>query len=48
MVYKPSGAGAGDCGIALANDREKLDRFTDAVGNTGFVTLDIRRDNNGV
>ena len=48
VVYKPSGAGAGDCGIALADDVELLDRFDEAASDRGFVTLDIRRDNNGV
>lgn len=48
VVYKPSGAGGGDCGIALAADADRLDRFSAAAISRGFVPLDIRRDNRGV
>jgi len=48
VVYKPSGAGGGDCGIALAMDAELLSGFRNAAMSQGFVPLDIRRDNRGV
>ncbi len=48
VIYKPSGAGGGDCGIALAVDADRLGRFSAAAVSRGFVPLDIRRDNRGV
>ena len=48
VVYKPSGAGAGDCGVALADDTERLDRFDEVASARDFVTLDVQRDNNGL
>lgn len=47
VVYKPSGAGGGDCGVALADDIGRLDRFDEAAAIQGFVTLDVQRDNTG-
>lgn len=48
VVYKPSGAGAGDCGIAMAMKDECLDRFGEVAMSRGFVPLDVERDNSGV
>ena len=48
VVYKPSGAGAGDCGIAMAMTVECLDRFSEVAMSRGFVPLDVERDNSGV
>lgn len=48
VVYKPCGAGGGDCGIALATDVTRLDEFTRVVAALGFVPLDVQRDNRGL
>ena len=48
VVYKPSGAGGGDCGIALATDVAQLAAFARVAAAHGFVPLDIGRDNSGL
>ena len=48
VVYKPSGAGGGDCGIAFATETSRLEAFRDVVASQGFVPLDVQRDNRGV
>jgi len=48
VVYKPSGAGGGDCGVALSTDTGKLDAFDQVASSCGFVSLDIERDNSGL
>jgi phosphomevalonate kinase len=48
IVYKPSGAGGGDCGVALGMDPDRLSEFGEAAQSQGFVPLDVRRDNRGV
>ncbi len=40
-VYKPSGAGGGDCGIAFSTDREKLLALREAVRSAGFLPLAV-------
>ena len=48
VVYKPSGAGGGDCGVALSTDIGKLAVFDQVASSCGFVSLDIERDNSGL
>jgi len=48
VVYKPCGAGGGDCGIALSDDVERLEEFSKAAISSGFVPLDVARDNRGL
>jgi phosphomevalonate kinase len=40
LVYKPSGAGGGDIGIALADDPRAAQRFREAVEREAFLVLD--------
>ncbi len=37
VVYKPSGAGGGDFGVAVSADEARLSRFRQAVTSAGFV-----------
>ena len=48
VVYKPCGAGGGDIGIALAEDRAGLRRFVGQAAATGFIELDLATDDSGV
>jgi len=48
VVYKPCGAGGGDCGIALATDSALLEAFNGVAVAQGFVPLDAERDNRGL
>ena len=40
-VYKPSGAGGGDCGLAFSTDRERLLALREAVRKAGFLPLAV-------
>ena len=40
-LYKPSGAGGGDCGLALARDPQPLERMRRAAVKKGYETLDM-------
>ena len=40
-LYKPSGAGGGDCGLALACDPQPLERMRRAAAKKGYATLDM-------
>lgn len=40
-VYKPSGAGGGDCGLAFSTEREKLDALRGIVRDAGFLPLAV-------
>ena len=40
-LYKPSGAGGGDCGLALACDPRPLVRMRRAAAQKGYKTLDL-------
>lgn len=44
LVYKPCGAGGGDFGIALADDRQTLHTFVAAAEVEGFVHSDFAID----
>ena len=48
IVYKPCGAGGGDCGIALSTDIALLEEFSGVAVAQGFVPLDAGRDNRGL
>lgn len=37
LVYKPSGAGGGDFGVAFGRDPDALTAFTTAAGNAGYA-----------
>lgn len=40
-VYKPSGAGGGDCGLAFSADRERLDALRGSAREAGFLPLAV-------
>ena len=40
-LYKPSGAGGGDCGLALARYPQPLERMRKAAAKKGYETLDM-------
>ena len=40
-VYKPSGSGGGDCGLAFSTDREKLDALRGPAREAGFLPLAV-------
>ena len=40
-VYKPSGSGGGDCGLAFSTDRERLDTLRRAAREAGFLPLAV-------
>ncbi|HZX24221.1 MAG TPA: hypothetical protein VFF18_11835 [Woeseiaceae bacterium] len=48
VVYKPSGAGGGDLGLALAGDRRRLESFRAAADRAGFRPLPLRPDDGGL
>ena len=47
LVYKPTGAGGGDIGLALAASETVLDEFVGAAGDYGFEATDLRVDRSG-
>ena len=40
-VYKPSGAGGGDCGIAFARDPARIQSMRESVRESGYALLDL-------
>ncbi|MGI9199931.1 MAG: mevalonate kinase family protein [Woeseiaceae bacterium] len=48
VVYKPCGAGAGDLGIAVANNESALAEFIAVASSRNFKPLDLTIDANGV
>ena len=40
-LYKPSGAGGGDCGLALACDPQALGRMRQAAARKGYEAVDV-------
>lgn len=48
VVYKPSGAGGGDIGVALASNVDALQKFSIACELAGFSNLRLGRSNCGV
>ena len=47
-VYKPCGAGGGDIGLAVTQDEEELNAFSEVARSLGFRALDIEIDPHGV
>ena len=48
VVYKPSGAGGGDMGLALSTDEERLAAFRQAASGTELTVVDLEVDADGV
>ena len=48
VVYKVSGAGGGDTGLAFASDPEALRRFASAARGQGFHVVDLEVDEQGL
>lgn len=47
-VYKPCGAGGGDVGAVFAADAAAAEKFLERAVESGFATLDLEPDDNGV
>jgi len=41
-VYKPSGAGSGDIGVAFADKTEQIEKIKLVVENLGYTCLDVK------
>ena len=41
VVYKPSGAGGGDCGIAFSDDAERIEKVAAEFRRLGYAVPDI-------
>lgn len=48
LAYKPCGAGGGDIGIALSQDKDALEKFCSKVSNQNFLLLDLEMAEHGV
>lgn len=48
VVYKPCGAGGGDLGMALAAERDSLERFAAAAAEQGFLRLALSLETSGL
>lgn len=48
VLYKPSGAGVGDVGVAVATETENLTALRRKVTNLPVTLLDLQKDINGV
>lgn len=48
VIYKTCGAGGGDIGIALTDDRSRMIGFCKRLESTPFTVLDINRDDVGL
>jgi phosphomevalonate kinase len=48
VVYKISGAGGGDLGLAFSDDAQALEAFCDAVTADGYGVIDIEQDPQGL
>ena len=47
VLYKPCGAGGGDTGVALSDDRKALDAFERNVKREGLTLLNLTIENHG-
>lgn len=47
-LYKPSGAGGGDIGVAVATEQQQLNALRHRVVDLPVTLLDLQRDPNGV
>lgn len=48
LVYKPCGAGGGDLGVAMGVDLEDTKQFAESVKRSGYQTIDIALNPEGV
>lgn len=48
ILYKPCGAGGGDIGMAVAASSTQLNRYLEAVRESGFEYIDLECDPDGV
>ena len=48
VLYKPSGAGGGDIGVAVATEQQRLKALRHKVVDLPVTLLDLQRDSNGV
>ena len=48
MHYKPSGAGGGDFGLAISDDRTSVEELSRRVAAKGFEVVDLPIDHDGV
>jgi phosphomevalonate kinase len=48
VSYKVSGAGGGDLGLACAADADRLEAFTESVGNRGFRVINVSLAEHGL
>jgi phosphomevalonate kinase len=48
VVYKVSGAGGGDLGLAMSAHEDSLSAFTGAVAGMGFEVVDVAIDQQGL
>jgi phosphomevalonate kinase len=48
VVYKPCGAGGGDIGVAVSDDKSALENFATVAGNMEFPTLNLEIAGYGV
>ena len=48
LTYKPCGAGGGDIGIALSQDKDALEKFRSKASDRNFLLLDLEIAKHGV
>lgn len=48
LTYKPCGAGGGDIGIALSQDKDALEKFRSKVSEQNFLLLDLEMAKHGI
>lgn len=48
LTYKPCGAGGGDIGIALSQDKDALEKFRSKVSDQNFLLLDLEMAEHGI
>ncbi len=48
VLYKTSGAGGGDCGLAMAEDPQKLENFRKNAAIQGFLCWNLDSENQGL
>ena len=48
VLYKPSGAGGGDIGLAISTDLDALDRLVESAEKMGLKEIDAQIQDAGV
>jgi phosphomevalonate kinase len=48
VVYKPSGAGGGDCGVAFSTEPDALQKFADKACQLGYQAGFLEWSNEGL